>query len=187
MEIEITLFVFIFDKWKIKSISWIISDPFVIWLCVHIFMCEWDCVCIYVCVFEMETAENIIFFSIGNMLRNIYVSFPIFSFILSVDKRIKGYTRNEYQIPDTYTDILRLRLLFVMIIVNEWNVPDSFIVDIIIKSFLGLLCGWNTWIVLKHGFIMLDIIYLLCTEVKLLFLSWQCKFQYFGRRDLVIN
>lgn len=26
-----------------------------------------------------------------------------------------------------------------MIIVSKWNAPDSFIVDIIIKSFLGLL------------------------------------------------
>lgn len=136
-------------------------------ICTYIYVWGRLCVCMCVCVFEMERAENITFFLIGNMLRNICVSFCIFSFIVSSNKRTKGCTRNEYQIHDTCIDMLRLP--FVMIIVNEWNVPDSFIVDIIIKSFLGLLHGWNTWIVLKHGIIMLDIIYLLWIEVNLFF------------------
>lgn len=143
---------------------WLFCD---ITICTYIYVWRILCVCMCVCIFEMERAENITFFLIGNMLRNISVSFRIFSFILSSNQRIKGCTRNEYQIHDICIDILRL--LFVMIIVNEWNVPNSFIVDIIIKSFLGLLHGWNTWILLKHGFIMLDIIYLLCIEVNLFF------------------
>lgn len=34
---------------------------------------------------------------------------------------------------------------------------------------------------------MLDIIYLLCIKVNLSFLSWQPKFQYLGRKGLVIT
>lgn len=64
MENAVTLFVFIFNKWKIKNLSWIISDCFVISLYVHIFMCEGYSVCACVCAFLRWREQRILHFSL---------------------------------------------------------------------------------------------------------------------------